>query len=89
MERARPGEEIGRVLLVEITPKCLPLANSQAWVIHLAPISKRRIKIPQLPQKWSYFIINKLRGLKMDLQQLGGFSHRHLLSTPNRLPNTS
>ena len=67
MERARPGEEKGRVLLLEITPQCLPFANSQAWVIHLAPILKRRIKIPQLPQKLSYFIINKLRGLTMDL----------------------
>lgn len=67
MERARPGKEKGRVFLLDITPECLPFANSQAWVIHLAPILKRRIKIPQLPQKWSYFIINNLQDLKMDL----------------------
>ena len=45
MERARPGKEKGRVFLLEITPECLPFANSQAWVIHLAPILKRRIKM--------------------------------------------
>lgn len=46
MEKARPGGERGRVLLLEIIPESLPFANSQAWVIHLGPVLKGRIRIP-------------------------------------------
>lgn len=63
MEKARPGEEKGQVLFRNNSIK--PTFCQQPGMGNPSgPYLKKRIRIPQAPQKWLYVTVHMLRDLK-------------------------